>query len=407
MFSLRLIPIFIVLATACFVRAAEVDADGAFIVRTDGTVVPVEKIARDDYVQVIGRTKGGGEIKVKVCDVAEVFYPGRDANFNSAIEKRDEGRHTLAAMYFQKASESLPHAAWVDEQCNFGIAEALFQAGHFAGYKGRNGTEYLPPAQYYELALNANPRSRMMPLILSRRVRCLAEQGEFDVAAGELKFAERQLKAWRDDIVRMDAKFAPLADRAQAQLALAGASLAASRAVEKKGTWEAARDAFHAALVRCEGMTDLLAEAADGELKALLAAKAFSTARAVAERWVERFRGAGGQEDGHRAILASAFLALGKCQFADATELKARGQEVAALDTFAQARWAFLHVVAEYFDNEANVAAAHYFSGLCYDRLNPVESDAAAKARREWRLVVERFGKSEFKELAEKELQRH
>ena len=61
---------------------------------------------------------------------------------------------------------------------------------------------------------------------------------------------------------------------------------------------------------------------------------------------------------------------------------------------------------AEFFDDESHLAAAHYFAGLCYDRLREIESDAAAKARREWQTVVDRFAKSEFKELAEKELAR-
>jgi hypothetical protein len=406
MFISRSLAILMISAAVIAARAAELDPDVSYVLRTDGTIVPVTKITRDEYLMVSGVLKGGAAVNVKGCDVVDVLYAGRDTNFLSAIEKRDAGRFTLAAMYFQHAAESLPHAAWVGEQCNFGIAEALYQYGAFSGFKGRAGVNYAAPSHYYQLALHANPKSRYSPQILSRLVICLAEEGEFDKSSAAMKDAEAKLKAYRDESVRIDAKFVPQADRAQAQLALAGAVLAERKATAGKGRFEDARDAYHAALARCETLSDLLADAADGELRTLIALNDYSSARIAAERWIERLRGNAGLDEAKRTILASAYLALGKCHFADATALKARGQDVSAADTFANARWAFLHVVAEYFDNDAQVAAAHYFSGLCYDRLAHIEVDAATKARREWGTVVEKFAKSAFKELAEKELTR-
>jgi len=404
MSSLNRVSIVLIFVAASCAGAVEISADAGYIVRTDGSVVPVEKITRDDFLRVSGVLKGGAKADIKSCDVADVLYPGRDANFLAAIEKRDAGRFTLAAMYFKRAAETLPHEAWVDEQCNFGIGEALYQAGLFAGYKGRDETLYAPASHYYQFALQANPNSRLMPLTVSRLAMCFAEERAWDKAAAALADGAVRLKEFRDKGVREDSKFVALADHAQARLALAEAFVTEGMAGAGKGKFESARDAFHAAALRSESIPELHADAVNGELRVLLKLKDYSSAKILAERLIEKFRNAA--DENKRTILAGAYLALGKCQYATASDLALRGQNVQAAQGFADARWAFLHVVAEYFDEDENVAAAHYFSGLCYDRLNGVESDAGAKARREWRTVVEKFGKSEFKEMAEKELNR-
>ena len=404
MSSLNRISILLIFVAANCACAVEITADAGHIIRTDGTVIPVEKFTRDDFLHVSGVLKSGAKVDVKSCDVTDVLYPGRDANFLSAIEKRDAGRFSAAAMYFKRAKETLPHAAWVDEQCSFGTAEALYQAGFFPGYKGKDETEYAPASHYYQLALQANPNSRFMPLIVARLAMCFAEEGAWDKAASALAEGAARLKEFRDKGVREDSKFVALADCAQARLALAEAVVAEGMAGAGKGKLESAGDAFHAAALRRESIPEMHAEAVRGELRVLLKLKDYSNAKILADRLIEKFRGSA--DENKRTVLAAAYLALGKCQFASASELTARGQNVQAAQGFADARWAFLHVVAEYFDDDANVAAAHYFSGLCYDRLNGVEGDAGVKARREWRTVVEKFAKSEFKEMAEKELLR-
>ena len=108
----------------------------------------------------------------------------------------------------------------------------------------------------------------------------------------------------------------------------------------------------------------------------------------------------------HLPLLPSACTVLGKANLAQAVEFEGRGAKIQALNAYADARWAFLHIIAQFFDNDDYVASAHYFSGLCYDKLRDVEADAGEKAVREWKLVTTDFKKSDFNEPALKELER-
>jgi len=63
-------------------------------------------------------------------------------------------------------------------------------------------------------------------------------------------------------------------------------------------------------------------------------------------------------------------------------------------ETYAEARWAFLNVIAQYFENEDYVGQAHYLAAFCYDKLKDIEpDDAKTKAIREWQAVVTNFPK--------------
>src|SRR5205814_1360937 len=90
-----------------------------------------------------------------------------------------------------------------------------------------------------------------------------------------------------------------------------------------------------------------------------------------------------------------------------ATEFEARGNKLQANNLYAEARWAFIHVIAQFFDNDEYVAGANFFAGKCYDKLQDVEkSDALSKAIQHWQLVVQNFPKSSYKDMAVAELTR-
>lgn len=370
------------------------------ILRNDGKTTPPTRIVQDNYLQVIGRR--GGEVKVASCLIKEVIYGDKDANYAAALEKRDEGRYTLAAMYFLKAMENMGKQKWAAEYCNYGIGNALYEYGAFGGYKGRSGTEYASPVVYFKKALEANPKSRFTLDIISKIPRCLAEQGKLDEAEAALKEAEARIKSYRDETIKVAQEFGEQCDRATAAVAIASARLAEQKAV-KDGKWPDVKDKWLAARFKCTKYPELLADAVDGVLKALVMMKDYNGAKAEADAIVDKYKKEG---EKHLPLLPSAYTVLGKANLAQAVEFEGRGAKIQALNAYAEARWAFLHIIAQFFDNDDYVASAHYFAGLCYDKLKDVESDASEKAVREWKLVVSDFKKSDFKEPAEKELAR-
>lgn len=370
------------------------------ILRNDGKTSPPTRIKQDNYLQVIGQR--GGEVKVASCLVKEVLYADKDANYAAAIEKRDEGRYTLAAMYFLKGMESMTKQKWAAEYCNFGIGNALFEAGQFSGYTGRSGTKYESPVVYFKRALEANPKSRFTLEIVSKIPRCLAEQGKLDEADAALKEAEARIKSYRDETIKVAQEFGEQCDRASAAVAIASARVAEQKAV-KDGKWNDVKEKWLAARFKCTKYPELLADAVDGVLKSLVMMKDYNGAKAEADAIVEKYKKEG---EKHLPLLPSAYTVLGKANLAQAVEFEGKGAKIQALNAYADARWAFLHIIAQFFDNDDYVASAHYFSGLCYDKLRDVESDAGEKAVREWKLVTTDFKKSDFNDPALKELER-
>lgn len=372
------------------------------IIRTDKIPVPPTKIIKEDYLYVIG--KKGAEIKVPSYAVREVMRADRDANYSAAIEKRDEGRYTLAALYFQKALENMGAQSWAVEYCNYGIADALYQSGYFKGYKGRSGTEYAPPSVYYQKVLTANPKSRFLPDVMVKLPVCLAEEGKLADAEAKLREAEAKIKAYRAEGIQIHGGFGELADKANAQLAIADARLAERKAAGGSMPWEDVKEKWMSARFKCAKFPEPYADATDGVMRALVTMKKFNDAKAEAEKIIEKYKKEG--DANQLPLLPGAYTVLGKANLAQAVELEGRGATIQARDAYAEARWAFLHVIGQFFDNDDYVVQAHYFAGICCDKLRELESDAGDKAIRHWKLIVQNFPKSEFKERAQKELDR-
>lgn len=368
--------------------------------------VPPTLIKQDDYTYVIG--KKGAEIKVPSCFVTDVQYRDRDANYSMALEKRDEGRYPLAALYFTRALESKQAQKWVDEYCNYGIGDALYSGGHFKGYQGKQ-KHYGPPSEYFAKALAANPKSRFLPEILVKLPVCLAEEGKLDEADAKLKEAETRLKSYRDETIKIHNEFGKIADRANAQLAIADARIAERKASAKKGAdakaaWNEVKEKWLGARFKCSKFPESLTEAVEGVLRALIMMQDYNGAKAEAETIIEKYKKDGDAKQ--LPLLPIAYVVLGKANLAQAVDYENKKSEITARNSYAEARWAFLNVIAQFFENDEYIAEAHFFAGLCYDKLKDIESDASEKAIRHWRLIVQNFPKSNLKDDAEKELQR-
>jgi len=381
-------------------EAAAPEEELDVILRNDGKTAPPTKIIQDNYLQVIG--KKGAEIKVASCFVKELIYGDKDANYGAALDKRDEGRYTLAAMYYTKAMENMTKQKWAVEYCNYGIANALYENGSFGGYKGKSGTEYAPPAVYFKKALEANPKSRFLLDIVVKIPICLSEQGKLDEAEAALKEAEARIKSYRDETIKIAQEFGEQCDRASAHVAIAGARLAEKRAATTNA-WPDAKEKWLAARFKAQKYPDLMADAVEGVLKALVAMKDYNGAKAEADSIVEKYKKEG---DKHLPLMPSAYTVLGKSWLAQAVDFEGKGASVQALNAYAEARWSFLHIIAQFFDNDEYVASAHYFSGLCYDKLKTIELDAGEKSVRHWKLILENFKKSDFKGPAEEALKK-
>jgi len=386
--------------------AKQEDEEFDAVLRYDKVPEPPMKITQDNYLQVVGRVGGRGvERKVPSCAIKEVIYADRDANYSAAIEKRDEGRYPLAALYFLKSLEAAKDPKWpLHEYCNYGIGNALYDFGAFKGYKGKSGNEYAPPASYFQKVLEKNPKSRFLVDILVKLPICLAEEGKLDEAAAKLKDSEAKLKAYRDETIRINAGFNEVADKAAAELAIADARLAERKAVDNKMPWDEVKEKWLRARFKCTKFPEAYAEAVDGLLRSLIAMGKFNEAKAEAENIISKYKAEGNPSQ--LPLLPGAWTVLGAANYSQAEQHAARGAMIQARTAYADARLAFLNVVAQFFDNDEYVVRAYYFAGLCFDKLREIESDAGEQAVRHWKVIVQNYPKSEFKERAEKELAR-
>lgn len=404
--------LFTVAAASVFAGAApaeqqEEDLDKIILVNRAQTLPPT-RVKDDNYVKVTGQYKGSN-ITREAYLVKEIIYSDADTNYQTAIEKRDEGRHTLAALYFSKALEALKDRKWATEYCNYGLGQSFYAAGIFDGYKGR-ARSYEPAAEYFRRALEANPKSRYMLDIVTKIPICYAEQKKIKEANAAIEDAVVRIKAYRDETARISTGYGESADKANVQLLMAKARvMEESVALKIPGvTPDQTRDLWRDARAKAKNgkFSDLEGECVEGELRALIDMKQYEEAKAEASTIIDNFN----QKNEYRlmALLPAAYNARGMAFLAQALEYENKKNKPMADSSFAEARWDFLNVIAQFFDNDDYVAAAHYRAGICYEKLASVEpSDAKLKAIREWQAIVVNFPKSEYKERAVAKLKEH
>jgi tetratricopeptide (TPR) repeat protein len=300
---------------------------------------------------------------------------------------------------------------WAAEYCNYYAGNAIYINGDttkFGRHKGASGTDYLAVSEFFMKVLEANPKSRFLPDVLGKIPIALAEEGKLDDAEAKLKDAKTQIETYYNAVKAIDPKgYAPIKERADGQIAIAEAIIA-----EKKGSnadagaWQEVADKWGSAYNKCERSPELRAQALDGQLRALnspkLKGSGSESAITLAEEVIERYNASGDRN--LLPLLPAAYTGLGNAKFNQARADKDKKQIPSAQKKFAEARWAFVHVVAQFFDVEEYVAEAHFYAGYCYDELKDVEPDAAEKAGRHWNLIKTNFPTSKFKDLAEKKL---
>ena len=405
--------VFCVAALAAATHAAEAqngqeeELDAVILNNPNLPTVPPTKVVKDDYISVEGKYKNAS-VKKESFQVKDVVYADRDADYSSALKARDEGRLTLAALYFSNSLDNMKDAKWAQEYCNYNIGNAFFTANIFNGYKGR-ARSYPPAAEYFKKALEANPKSRFMLDIVVKLPVCYAEQDKLpdnlNIAETAVKDAAERIVKYREETGKFGAGYSEPADRALVQLAIAKARIAEKKvAMGIAGiTAQSSRDFWHEARVKAAKYPDLIGECVEGEFRGMIQMKQYTQAVTEANAIIEKFN----QQNDYTMLaqLPAAYMSLGQANLAQGFEYEGKGNKPLAENAFADARWAFLNIIAQYFDNDDYVAQAHYLAGLCYEKLITVEpTDAKPKAIREWQSVVTNFPKSAYKADAVKKL---
>ncbi|HYG75459.1 MAG TPA: hypothetical protein VEK08_10695 [Planctomycetota bacterium] len=367
------------------------------ILQTDGSVALLRSLETDTYERVSGIYKNGATFSAPAHKITRVDYPF--SFWQQGCAMREEGRHILAAMYFQKMLDAAGAQRWAAHAGNLGLADSLYDLGAFKGYKGKAGTAFEPPSVYYLRALEAHPQMRSIGETSVRLVECLIHQGELAEAERALESGKRRISEY-SRVIRLHAGYEPAVRRAQARLACVKAELASARARKGDAQWADAAREWQSALGACEKFPDLLATAYEQYFGSLAEKGSHAETAQAAQLAIAKFGG----EPGHETLLAAAHLALGKALLARGVSLQQGQHEIAAQLDFAEARWNFLTVVARYFESDMHVAAAHYFAGLCFEKRTPLESGAAKRARGEWKTVLHVFPRSAFGELAKAKL---
>lgn len=397
-------------ARAAGEAAQEEDLDVVIQFNLNAPPVPPTKVIQDNYLLVKGQFKGAVVSKEGYL-VKDIIYADKDANYQLALEKRDEGRHTLAALHFSNALDSLKDRKWAAEYCNYNIGNAFYLAQIFDGYGGRQ-RKYAPAAEYFKRALDANPKSRYLLDIVTKLPICYAEMSDdhLNEAEAALKDADERIKKYKEETAKITTTmgYNDAAKRASVQLAIAKAVIAEKQAARGKpgATWPNAASLWRDARSKTREYPELAGDAVEGELRALIQMKEFDKAVQEATLIINKYN----KESDYGVIsqMPAAYMALGKANYFQALKFEADGNAPMSNNAFAEARWAFLNVIVQFSGNDESLAQAHYLAGLCYEKLITAEpADAKVKAIREWQSVVANFPKSDSMEKAVVKLKEH
>ncbi len=395
-----------VFAGAAAEAAQEEDMDVIVQYKTDAPAIPQTKVIKDDYVQVVGQYRNT-TVKREGYLVKEVLYADKDANYALAVDKRDEGRFTLAALHFTNALENMKDRKWAAEYCNYNIGNAFYSAGIFNGYKGRALT-YAPAAEYFKRALEANPKSRYMLDMVVKLPVCYAEQNKLKEADEAITDAEGRIKKYISEPGPLGLGYAAPAWIVQTL------SWESQRLTLRKRKWPRksrahdgagrARSLARSAAGKAKNHPDLMGECVDGELRGLILMQQYTVAIAEANKIIEDFNL---KENEYSAAAAASRRIYvpgqgGLLSGARASSTKRKAIQKSERETTRceRALGVFEDVIAQFFRTTTTTWPSRISgSDFVMRKLKDVEpTDAVKKAIREWQSVVTNFPKSAFKE---------
>lgn len=379
--------------------------DGDVVVMTDNTARPPMKVTEDNYIEVVG-VLANRPVKTPAWKVKEVQYADRNQMFITGMEFRQKGLHFTSTKAFELALSSLSGSKWAQDYCNYYMAEGLYHAKDWKGRtSAQNNKTYAPPADYYAKCIAANPKSRFLLDAMVKIGICRAQEGKFSEAQSALDAAEKRIRDYRNQVMNIGAEYFAAANEAEAMLNYGKGVLFENQARENKddSLYSRALSSFKSAQSGATGKYyRLYADAVDSELRVMIAMDDTTGAQERAKSVIESFRK--NPEPNLIPMMPAAYMALGLAHYQDAEKNIKKDRLPQAEFSFSEARWNFLHVIVEYFDDKDHVAKANYYAGRCYEALKDAEFAALTKARRHYDAVVNDFGESAFAQLAQERL---
>lgn len=381
-------------AVVIFIGVAHA-ADEDIVTTLDGKALPPMKIVHDDFLMV----KSDRGIAVHGWNIKKVDYGEVDANLRIAEERAEEKRWTLAMFYSQRAIEQIPQHAGVVEQSRYGLAIALIEHGSYAGFRGRNDKVYLAPAHYFSELLRDNPRSRYALSILAKLPYCLAAAGDLAAADAVLERSKTRIAEICKEMLDNNLKFKPLADRAQAELALTAARVWCAKAEAGKAEWREAVKASDDGWIKVKAHPEFAREWQKCRLAMFTLKKNAAELKAEAQEAIKKLKSP--TDD---SVLSAAYLALGRAHLMEAAEHEGAKRDLQARMSYADARWAFVHAQTYAIEDDNTAAAAYYYSGVSCASLKGTEPNAEETALRHFKTVLRNYPKSKVAEHARAEL---
>jgi hypothetical protein len=316
-------------------------------------------ITRDDYLFVEGRQKGS-TVKIESYKVRDVLRGDRPTEYSNALDRKRDGRYTVAAKWYTDAlkSPALKDKAWAVEYCNYGIAECLYEAGHYDGYKGKTYT-YQPPAQYYGEAIKANPKSRFLLDGSVKIAICLIEAGKLQEAEKAFMEAQAAIKRYREDTAKTgDLNYKEAANRAESLIKLARAKQLEKKADQEKTPHDQALQAYKDCQSTSRAMKfhEVAAEATEGEMRVLVKDRQFGEAKVRAQEIIDKYKK--DCDPNLLGMLPVAYTVMARASLAQANEYEGKNQPAQAQLAYAEARWNYLQVLVQFFDKDEYVAEA-------------------------------------------------
>ncbi len=345
------------------------------------------KIIEDSWKFVVGR-KARGKTPVPSFEVTEVVYTDSPREFRKGPGRVAQGSHTEAIeKSFKPMMKKLGDFRkvgghpWPKQYCLYYLGLAHVERGD------KKKDDAAKALKYFKRLINEIPASRFIMdayLGVGNSHRLAGRYTEAAAAFNEAKKHAEKLSREPDltiDQIKYMRRYARLADLRQADT------------FRKAGQAEKAVSLCDRVTSQARDYPDIRFLARSGAVMALVSLKSYDRAIRRAEDMIKE-----GEQEGLTEYLGGAYLALADCYF-----------EKAGAENLVVARYNYLRVATLYFTEESVLPKARFRAGVCYEKLAKLPKigegpKSIARAKRQYRLVVDRFPDSPWAAKAEKRL---
>lgn len=383
------------------------EGGGDSIELNNGAIRTIPKVTVENYITVGGNTKSS---QFPACDVKTVTRENQPADLASGFDYMRRGEYRAAALFFARVLENASAEPWAKEYAAYYCGLAFFENGDFEanGYVGRTSKKQYPPTSaLFAKALELNPKTRFLLDALVRRAEALGNEGKYEQAEAAFKDAEKRIEAYKTETVILGGNYEPFATEASVRLAIGHANMLEARESTKKdkAEWDPVLAAYRRAKRNTERWPDIAWRAEDGEIRMMVNLRDFDSATDLAQRILGKAQ-TGDLGTAQMALLPAAYSTLGRVHMRKAEDAEKAKNKRQAASEYAEARWNFLNVMVQSFDNPDLLARSNFFAGVCSWALREFEPDAANKARLYWSAAIKALPDSTWAKMASEEMNR-